>query len=202
MLMSKLIGSKRVKASNHEAKKLRRDGKIPAVLYGMNLQNTLLAIGALELNKQISVNGEHGELIINVDGVDRKTLIKEIQREPVDHNIIHIDLEEVNADKIIVTEVPLHFVGEDIVRSNGGILQKEKDSIKVQCAEGIIPKYISIDFSNLHIGDSMKVGNVEVSEGITILDDEKSVIASIGGDNTDKVEAEAEVETEAETAEV
>jgi large subunit ribosomal protein L25 len=195
MLMSKLIGVKRAKASNHEAKKLRRDGKIPAVLYEMNLQNTLLEIGALELNKQISTSGEHGELIINVDGVDRKTLIKEIQREPVDHNIIHIDLEEVNVNKIIVTDVPLRFVGEELVRMSGGILQKEKDSIKVQCAEGIMPKYITIDFSDLHLGDSMKVGNVEVPNGITIIDDAKSVIASISGNNTDRGETEEETET-------
>lgn len=196
MLMSKLIGIKRVKASNHDAKKLRRDGKIPAVLYEMNLQNTLLEIGAIELNKQISVTGEHGELIINVDGVDRKTLIKEIQREPVDHKITHIDLQEVNANKIITTEVPLHFIGEDMVRSNGGILQKEKNSIKVQCAEGIMPKHISIDFSDLHIGDSIKVGNVEVMDGITIIDDPKSLIASIGSADANIEDEVAEVKTE------
>ena len=194
--MINLIGIERVKASNHEAKKIRREGKIPAVLYGMKKANTLLEFGAIELNKQISITGEHGELIITVDGVDRKTLIKEIQRQPVDHKITHIDLEEVDANKIITTEVSLHFIGEDQVRTTGGILQKERNTIKLQCAEGIIPKYITIDLSDLQIGDTVRAGDVKVIEGITVLDDEKTVIASITGADAEEEEVVAPEKTE------
>ena len=202
--MIKLIGTVRVKASNHGAKKVRREGKIPAVLYGMKKPNTILEFGAIELNKQISITGEHGELIITIDGVDRKTLIKEIQREPVDHQITHIDLEEVDENKIIITEVSIHFIGEDSVRSTGGILQKEKNSIKVQCAEGIMPKYVTVDFSGLTIGDTVRAADIKVAEGVTVLDDEKTVIASITGADAEeeevvpeKTEVTAGVETEA-----
>jgi large subunit ribosomal protein L25 len=196
MLMIKLIGIERVKASNHDAKKLRRNGKIPAILYGMKKANTLLEFGAIELNKQIAITGEHGELIITIDGVDRKTLIKEIQREPVDHKLTHIDLEEVDANKIIVTEVSLHFINEDGVRTSGGILQKEKNSIKVQCAEGIMPKYITVDFAGLQIGDTVRAGDVKVEEGVTVLDDEKTVIASITGADAEEEEVVAPEKTE------
>lgn len=207
--MIKLIGTKRVKASNHDAKKIRKNGKIPAILYGMKKENTLLEFGAIELNKQLSITGEHGELIITIDGVDRKTLIKEIQREPVDHYLTHIDLEEVDENKIISTEVSIHFIGEDSVRATGGILQKEKNSIKVQCAEGIMPKYVTVDFTGLTIGDTVRAENIKVAEGILILDDATSVIASITGADAEeeevapvKTEVTAGAVPEAETAEV
>lgn len=193
--MIKLIGTKRVKASNHDAKKIRKNGKIPAILYGMKKENTLLEFGAIELNKQLSITGEHGELIINIDGVERRTLIKEIQREPVDHYLTHIDLEEVDANKIITTEVSIHFVGEDTVRATGGILQKEKNSIKVQCAEGIMPKFVTVDFTGLTIGDTVRAENIKVAEGITILDDATCVIASITGADAEEEEV-APVKTE------
>lgn len=177
--METLTCSKRIKNCSHSANKERRNGKIPGVLYGKNVGNILFEIGDIELSQSISRNGEHGEMDIDLNGKAYRTLIKEVQRDPVKHNIIHMDLEELDDDKTILTDVPLNFEGEGYVRSRGGIIQKEKDSVQVRCKGNNIPRSINVDISNFNLGDTFKVCNIEVGNEISIMDDMNSVIVSV-----------------------
>jgi large subunit ribosomal protein L25 len=185
----------RVKDSVHSAKKSRRSGRIPGILYGENLRNIMFEVGELELNREIFQNGEHGVFQVNINGSDHRTIIKEVQREPVNHKIIHIDLEEVSGDKIIQSEVPIHFLGSERVASNGGIVQKEKDVVKVQCKADALPKYINVDISGLTKGRTFKVKDIEIGEEISFIDDLNSVIATITGGNTNEVTIDNDAET-------
>lgn len=185
--------NERVKNTVHQAKKTRRSGKVPGVLYGHKLQNILFEIGEMELSKEILRGGEHGVLEINLNGSERRTLIKEIQREPVTHRIVHIDLEEINSDTIIQSEVPILFCGGERVSSNGGIIQREKASVKVQCKADLLPKYINVDLSRLGLGDSFKIRDIEAAEEITFIDDLNTVIAAVTGGNTSDVTVNNEV---------
>ena len=135
---------KRTINSSHSAKKLRRQGIVPGVLYGGNRQNFLFEIGEMDLNKEILNNGEFGLVNINIDGHEEKALIKEVQKNPVTHEIIHIDLESVTKDKIVNAEVPIKYCNESLVKKNGAIIQKERDTVTVKCCSENIPKYIEI----------------------------------------------------------
>lgn len=196
--------SKREKKCCHAAKKERKNGKVPGVLYGKELNNFLFEIGELELNSQIKKTGEHGVININVDGNEQKALIKEVQRDPMKHNIIHIDLEKLSGNESIQTQIPIVFEGEGAVKSKGGILQKERMAVKVQCKANNIPKSINVDLSKLNIGDMLRVGDLEVSEEITFVDHLNSVIISVtennfvdeNMDSLDEVVIEKEVEAE------
>jgi large subunit ribosomal protein L25 len=170
---------KRNKTTLHEARKERRKGLIPGIIYGKNINNIMFEIAELELNKEITRSGEHGVLNVNLDGENHKTLIKEIQRDPVHHKITHIDLAQLSENTVVQTEVPIVFNGEDLIMKRGGAVQKEKANVKVQCKSENIPKCINVDLSILDIGDSYRIGDIEMAQDISIIEDFNSIIASI-----------------------
>ncbi|MCB2289063.1 50S ribosomal protein L25 [Clostridium sp. CS001] len=177
--MEKLEVKKREKKAHHSARRDRREGKVPGIMYGKNLKNLMFEVGELELNSQISRIGEHGVLDITINGDDHNVLIKEIQREPVNQKIIHIDFEELYENSRVITEVPIKFLGENTIGKNGDVLQKERTSIKVQCTAVKIPKSVEVDVSNLNAGDSYRVADVEFAKEISIIDSLSLVIATV-----------------------
>lgn len=169
----------RTKKANHDAKRVRRAGKVPGIIYGKDMRNLLVEMGELELNSAILTQGEHGTLNVNVDGENVNALIKEVQRDVVTKKIIHIDLEKIDNNKVITSKVPVHFIGEELVTKNGSILQKNKDTINVECSAENLPNFIDLDVSNGRVGNVYKISDIEVGEEISILDSIDSVIASI-----------------------
>ena len=180
--MNSLNLEKRENKTSHWAKKERRAGKVPGVLYGKSTSNLLFEIGDLELNREISSAGEHGIINCNLDGCNHTALVKEVQRDPVTHQIIHIDLEEVSQDETIQSEVPIQYVGEEWLAKSGAILQKEQDLVKVSCKANQLPKSIKVDVSNGKLGSVFRYNDLEIGEEISILDDIEGVIASISNE--------------------
>jgi len=195
--MEEFKAIKRQKTSVHSARKERRKGYVPGIMYGKNLKSFMFEIAELELNKGINANGEHGLIDIDIDGEHHKGLIKEVQRDVVTHKIMHLDVEEFTGNKEIVSDVPLVFMGEDFVVKNGGVLQKDKNSIKVQCMAENLPKYITVDVGNLFRGDSYRIRDVELAQEITILDSVDTIIATVTKGNTNTKDTEAESNEEA-----
>lgn len=177
--MGNITLNKREKKTLHEAKKERRKGLVPGIIYGKNISNMMFEISELELNKEITRGGEHGVLDVTLDGQNRKTLIREVQRDPVHHKIMHIDLAELTENSTVHTEVPIVFVGEDLVMKKGGAVQKEKTNIKIQCKGNNIPKCINVDLSKMEIGDAYRIGDIEIAEEIGFIENLNSIIASI-----------------------
>ncbi|MFU0823622.1 50S ribosomal protein L25 [Clostridium sp.] len=187
--METLKGIERTKTSLHSAKRDRRKGLVPGVLYGSKTRNMLFEIGELELNKKISKIGEHGAVNLKINNENYNALIKEIQKDAVTQKIIHIDLQELNEDNVIQTEVPLVFLGEGLSK-DGGIIQKEKSSIKVQGKYNRIPKSIHVDVSSMHIGDVYRISDLEISNEISFMEEPNTVLAvvsraSTSGDGSD-----------------
>ena len=97
------------------AKKCRRRGKIPGVLYGKNIYNFMFEIGEMDLVDEVTANGQFGVMNVNYNGKEHKALIKEMQRDPVTNKIIHLDLEEVSAGEKVISTVPIHYIGEEYI---------------------------------------------------------------------------------------
>ena len=196
--MSNLEMNKRPIDVPNSAKKARRNGKVPGVLYGKKINNLLFEVGELELCHEIGVNGEHGVLEFNLDGETHKGLIKEVQRDPVTNKIIHLDLEELKGKDKIISSVPIHYIGEEYINRRGSVLQKEKDSVKIECSVDSLPKYINLNVGSGTVGAVYKLGDLEVASEISILDDLNSVIAAVSyerktvSDDMDLAQEEAE----------
>lgn len=192
--MSNLELNKRSIDIPNSAKKARRNGKVPGVLYGKKINNLLFEVGELELDHEVVINGEHGVIEFNLDGESHKGLIKEVQRDPISNRIIHLDLEDLNGKNKIISSIPINYIGEEYLNKKGIVLQKEKDSVKVQCSVDSLPKYIDFNIGSGDAGSVYKFADLEVASEISILDDLNSVIASVSyerktvSDNMDEVE--------------
>ncbi len=194
--MEKITLHKRDKRGINKARKERKLGKVPGIIYGKNIDNLMFEIGELELNKEIYHNGEHSVLQVEFEGESYKTVIKEIQRDPVNHRIVHIDLGEIPENEQIHTDVSIIFKGENSIIKKGGIIQKEKSNVKVQCKGKDIPKYINVDLSSLKIGESYRVCDIELSEDIVCVDDLNTIIALVSPNNK-SIQSELETVKEA-----
>ena len=168
--------------TGHIARKERNRGLVPGVLYGKKVGNLLFEVGELELGKEISHTGDHGIINFDFNGISQQAILKEVQRDPVSHKIIHIDLEEVSSNEMIQSEVPIQFMGEEWLNRKGAVLQKEKASVKVNCRADRLPKSIKIDVSQGTLGSVYRLSDLEVGEELSIVEDIKSVIASISNE--------------------
>lgn len=177
--MTNLNLEKRDASVSNSGKKVRRNGKIPGILYGKVINSFLFEVSELELGKEISKQGEHGVLSFDINGEAHKALVKDVQRDPVSHKIIHLDMEELEGNQTIVSSVPIHYVGEEMLTKNGRVLQKEKDSVKVECTADTLPKFVEINLKGGNVGSVYRFADLEIASEISIMDDLNSVIASI-----------------------
>lgn len=177
--MEEINANIRERKSNHDVRRERRKGFVPGVLYGRNTKNILFEIGSMELTKDIARNGEHGIIEVNLNGKKHKTVIKEIQKDVVNHKILHIDLQELSQNTKIDIEVPINFSGTENISKNNEILQKTKSKIKIRCEAENIPSNVKLDVSKFKLGECIRIRDVEVSSEISIIDDLNAVVASL-----------------------
>lgn len=177
--MKNLNLNKRQNGTGHYARKCRKKGMIPGVIYGKLKNNILFEIGELDLYSELSEVGEHGVINYTLEGENHSALLKEIQRDPVTKKIIHLDLAEVDTKSDIQAQVPIEFCGEEWVHKNGGILQKEQDLVNVSCKAENLPKSIKVDVSNMPIGSVLRYCDLEVAEEVSIIDELDKVVLAI-----------------------
>jgi large subunit ribosomal protein L25 len=185
----------RTKAGKAEARRLRRSGQVPCVLYGVEDQSVKLTVNQKELTKILT--GDHALIDLVVDGKSQSSVVKEIQYHPVKGNITHVDWLRVQAGVEITVSVPLKFVGSSAGVKAGGIFQELKAELEITCLPKNLPEFVEVDVSKLEIGDSIHVRDLKVGD-ITIRDDEDSTVCSIV---LPKKIVEVEVEEEAEMEE-
>ena len=187
------------------SRRLRQEGSIPAILYGMGKENLPLEIRARELEGIISKGGESLVFDLKVfrDGGEEKrpVIIRETQYHPVRGDILHIDLYEISLRKKLSTKVPLLVKGEAAGVKEGGILEHRLRELEVECLPTEIPKNIPVDVSSLGIGDSIHVRELMVKEGVKILTDGESVVLSVIPPTVEEVAEVEEVKEEVEVKE-
>lgn len=155
------------------ARRFRKEGSIPAVFYGRGEEAIHLSVNAAELLKIVRSKKDNVFIKLLIDGekkMEKLSLIRELQIEPVSRKFYHADFFEVRMDHRLTLEVPLHFTGVPVGVENGGELQHLKRDLKISCLPADLPNSIEIDVSGLEIGDSIKVQDIRVPEGIAVLD--------------------------------
>ena len=180
--MDNIILNERLKGNNHRAKRLRKKGKIPGVIYGLKKSNILFEIGEIDFNNELNKCGEHGIINFEINNNKGTGLIKDVSRDPVTHRILNIDIEEIDDKKDVLAEVPIIYEGVDYLISKGAVLQKERDVVKVNCKTKDMPKNIKFNVGRGTNGDVYRLSDLEVADEICILDDLNTVIASISNE--------------------
>jgi large subunit ribosomal protein L25 len=188
------------------ARALRRTGRVPAVIYGHGRPSETVTVETLALTKMLgTISAATAIVDVTVDGrAPVKALIREIQRDPLRPvNILHLDLYEVKADEQVKVSIPVRLVGvPDGVRNFGGVLDQVLYSLEVEVLPADIPDHIDLDVTNLAIGHSLFVREVEVAKA-RILNSPDSPVCSVVAPRTEEapvaapeVEAAAPVEPE------
>ena len=205
MELRELTIKKRDGVGKGPAKRLRRSGLVPAILYG----------GATPVNIAVPpkdilrvTHGHEGSTQLfrvtfegSQDG--KMAIIRDMQFDPVSEMLIHVDLQEVAMDRAIQVSVAIHHVGEAIgVRESQGILEKVLREVRVSCLPGSIPQYLEADVTNLNIHDVLTVQNLKVPEGVRVLNDPNQAVVTVAPPAAEEVAAPtAAVATEVAAAE-
>ncbi len=197
----KLLVQNRSILGSAEARRLRRNGLVPGVLYGRDnpvsisiperdLRHALTSRGGLNAVLDVVVEG----------GKEHSSVLKEYQLHPVKGHITHVDLQEVRLDQPIHATVPLHLHGEAAGVKEGGVLSQVASEINVQALPMEVPEHLEIDVEAMHLGDTLRLDALQLPQGVTLLDDPETVVATVTQPMREE-EAEAGEGEEGETPE-
>jgi large subunit ribosomal protein L25 len=195
---TKLDVSTRDSKGSREARRLRRAGSVPGVLYGGDGGPVTFAVEARELRHALAAGS--AVLDVSIDGAKPSpAVLKDIQRHPVRGDTVHVDFLRVRLDRPIHAVVPLELQGVDDAPGvkEGGILEQITRELNVEALPTAIPPAIGHEVAEMQIGDTLMLSAVRPPEGVTLLDDlEETVIATL---TPPRLQAEVEAELEAET---
>jgi large subunit ribosomal protein L25 len=163
------------------ARRLRKTGFVPGVVYGGNAEPTAIAVAERELRKALTTDhGLNAIMDVKLDGDTRPVILKEYQRDPLTGRVAHVDLVVVRLDRPIQTAVTVELVGESVGAKEGGVLQQVAREITVEALPMEVPDRIEADVSGLAIGDSLRLADLPTIEGVRFVDDpEETVIATV-----------------------
>jgi large subunit ribosomal protein L25 len=155
------------------ARTLRREGGIPAILYGRDVEPVALSISSKDwrlLEAHMRSNAVIKMELSDKENVqERPVMIKNVQKRPVGHAVVHIDFLQVSMERMVQVEVPIHLIGTPIGAINGGIVEQHLRLAMVESLPGQIPERIDVDISGLDIGDSIHVRDISLP-GVKLLD--------------------------------
>src|SRR4051794_28435463 len=187
----------RAPEGSRSARRLRRDGLVPGVIYGGDGEPTHFAVDARILRNTLAHSG--AILEVSIDGGDgTPVLVKDLQRHPVRGDAVHVDLLRVNMSETIHTTVVLELTGADEAPgvAEGGVLSQETRELNIEALPGDIPDSIVHDVSGMEMNATLTLAEVTAPEGVTLLDDpEETLIATITPPSAEPVEDEIETET-------
>ncbi len=171
MAIAQLSGVVRSGRGKGAARSVRRDGQVPAVIYGHKRAPQSLAINTRELEKLLEhISAENTVIELSLDGRKSRTLIREIQRHPFKKQILHVDFQELVAGEKVIVRLPIILMGiPEGVRMEGGVLDQTLRDLEVEVDPANIPNHVEVDVSALIIGSSLHVSDIVLPDGVEIV---------------------------------
>jgi large subunit ribosomal protein L25 len=202
---TKLVVTARGELGSSESRKLRRDGRIPGVLYGRG-EPVAFSVAERELRRALTgAAGLHSILDVEIDGVGKThaSILKEYQVDAIRGHITHVDLQEVALDKPIHAAVSVHLIGGENAPGvrEGGVLSQPLREVNVEALPLEVPEHLDLDVSHMSIGDALRIGDVAAPAGVRLLDDAETVVATVTAPTRVVEEAPEEAEGEGAPAE-
>ena len=180
---TKLIVKKREHLGSRETRRLRRQGIIPGVLYGRG-EPISISIEERELRRALTgASGLHSILDVEIDGTGaaHASILKDYQVDKVRGGVTHVDLHEVRLDQTITATVSVHLIGGENAPGvkEGGVLSQPLREIQVEALPLEVPEHIDLDVSHMTTGDTLRIGDITFQEGVKLLDDPDTVVATL-----------------------
>ena len=167
-----LIARIRARSGTNLVRRLRREGDVPAVLYGGNKENLSIAVNHDVLFHSLEKEEFHSAIIvINTDGKKEQAILRDVQRHPHKINILHADFQRIDENKALTMSLPIHFIGEEEcvgVKLGGGVISHLINDIEVSCLPKDLPESIELDVTNLDLNESLHLSDIPLPEGVGI----------------------------------
>jgi len=205
MATIQLDSKKRTMTGKGSARKLRSGGRLPVILYGPETNPIMLSLDYKQLQKIL--RGKSAENIIfdlkadsNEKNQSKRVMIKEIQKDPVTRDYLHVDFYEISMEKELEVDIPVYLVNTPLGVSEGGILEHIRRELKISCMPKNLVDKIEVDVSGLAIGQSLHVEDIDLPPGLKSIEDRDLTIATVVAPAIEE-EVEEEGEEEGEEAE-
>ena len=175
--------ARREKSGKEIAGKLRREGKIPAVVYGGHREAVPIVVDRKAVSELIqkSQHGVRSIFLLKMSGTDqqRHAMIKDIQLDPITRRMTHIDFVRVVMDEVVRVTIPVHHTGTAIGVKEGGLLDFQVRELHVECLPTAIPDTIDVDITNLGVHDYIRIADLKLPDGVKVLDDPDRVVVGV-----------------------
>ena len=176
-------------------RKLRSAGKVPGILYGRGMEPVSLAVDRLALARVFKTDAGRNVLIdLQIEGETHLTLARELQRDPVRGAVLHVDFLKIARDVAIEVDVPIHIEGDSPGVKEGGVIEHHLWNVHVSCLPTNVPDRIIADVSRTLLGEMLRVSDLKVPEGVTILTDETEAVLGVVVPQVLKLEEEVPAE--------
>ena len=197
----------RTQSRRNGARKLRAAGRVPAVIYGQQAKAQNVEVSAKEFGDLIHHAASENLLVdLSVESdarAKRLALVQEIQHHPLDGDVLHVDFHEVTENEKVVIMVPLETSGEAAgVKNSGGVLEHVVFKVKVRALPKDLPEQLIVDVTNLELGKSIHLGDIQPPAGVEILGDKHISVISVAMPRTEEEEAAATAEGETAAGDV
>lgn len=173
-----LVAEPRTERGSRPASRLRRAGKVPAVVYGLGTDTKAVTVPARELGN-ILAHGTNTLITLKVDGDDALTLARQVQRNPTRGDLMHVDFIRVRTDVAVAAEVGLHLTGEPEGVKSGGIVEQLIFTLPIEANPQDIPGSIEHDISALEIGDQVRVEELAIPAGVVVTVEPDALVAQV-----------------------
>ena len=165
----------------NEARRLRRSGRIPAVVYGAKKNAVAISVDPKQISRILHSDSGHNTIFdLNVNGESSKGMVVDWQYDPLTGKLLHIDLKRIAMDEKIRVFVPIHLVGEAPgVKVQGGIMDQVLREVEIECLPGDIPSHIDADVSHLEFGNVLRVADLPHGGKLEFVTDEQQTVAHV-----------------------
>lgn len=166
------VAESRKLSGKNAARAVRRQGRVPAVIYGGSAAPQMLSLNHNEVVKHLQHEAVYSHVLdVSVDGKKEKAILKGIQRHPAKVQVLHLDFLRVNMSETIKVHVPLHFINEhsSVGGKKGGIATHSMVDVEVVCLPSNLPEYIEVDLAKLDIGESIHLADLVLPKGVEIV---------------------------------
>ena len=189
-----LTASRRSETGKGAARRSRREGLIPGIVYGPEIEPFQVAVTEGDLRTAVrAAIGTTSIFNLSVDGQETKVLLREIQRDPVTSHVVHVDFHAISMNKPIDLRYPIHYVGTPAGVKSGGIQQTVMRELEIKCLPANIPDKIEVDVTPLEIGDAIHVSDLDIPN-VEVLSDPQRTIVVVSAPTVIKSVEEEEAE--------
>ena len=178
-MTTQLLAETRIKLNTSKLRNLRQSGRLPGIVFGKNTENEMIHIPTIPFQKWLK-QGTSGFIELQFEGKPSLTvLLEDLQRDPVTHDLIHVDFQQVQSGEVLRTKIPVKFNGTPVGTKTGGVVQVQLAAIEVEALPRHLPTVVEFDIRAMEIGETLHVEDAKFAPEVTVISEGNESLMSV-----------------------